>query len=109
MTVRQRQPRDVLHHSDQGTQYIAALWTAMQERRHWPSMGSVGDAYAKCHLRVVLRKPRVRAPRTAHIPHPRKARMAVFRYIEGWYNPRRSHTAVDYKLPASYEKLHSLG
>jgi putative transposase len=30
--------------------------------------------------------------------------MAVFRYIEGWYNPRRRHSALDYQSPISYEK-----
>jgi putative transposase len=32
--------------------------------------------------------------------------MAVFQYIEGWYNPRRRHSALDYRSPIDYEKLH---
>jgi putative transposase len=32
--------------------------------------------------------------------------MAVFQYIEGWYNPRRRHSALDYQSPINYEKLH---
>jgi putative transposase len=31
------------------------------------------------------------------------ARRAVFRYIEGWYNPRRRHSSLDYLSPAKYE------
>ncbi len=28
--------------------------------------------------------------------------MAVFRYIEGWFNPRRRHSALGYLPPAEY-------
>jgi putative transposase len=30
--------------------------------------------------------------------------MAVFDFIEGWYNPRRRHSALDYMSPAGYER-----
>jgi putative transposase len=33
--------------------------------------------------------------------------MAVFRYIEGWYNPHRRHSAVGYQSPSNYERQHS--
>jgi putative transposase len=32
-----------------------------------------------------------------------EARMAVFTFIEGWYNPRRRHSALDYLSPVDYE------
>ena len=32
-----------------------------------------------------------------------EARMAVFRFIEGWYNPRRRHSALGYLSPIDYE------
>lgn len=32
--------------------------------------------------------------------------MAVFDYIEGFYNPRRRHSALDYLSPINYEKKH---
>jgi putative transposase len=35
-----------------------------------------------------------------------EARLAVFEYIEGWYNPHRRHSALDYESPISYEKTH---
>jgi putative transposase len=32
--------------------------------------------------------------------------MAVFEFIEGWYNPRRRHSALEYESPISYERKH---
>ena len=33
-----------------------------------------------------------------------EARMAVFEFIEGWYNPRRRHSAIGYLSPVNYER-----
>ena len=32
-----------------------------------------------------------------------EARMAVFSYIEGWYNPARRHSGIGYLSPIAYE------
>ena len=32
-----------------------------------------------------------------------EARMAVFSYIEGWYNPARRHSGIRYLSPIAYE------
>jgi putative transposase len=46
MAVGQRRPRDVIHHSDQGSQYTSlAFGKRCKEAGVRPSMGSVGDAY----------------------------------------------------------------
>jgi putative transposase len=29
-------------------------------------------------------------------------------FVEGWYNPRRRHSALHYESPISYEKKHRL-
>jgi len=36
-----------------------------------------------------------------------EARSAVFDFIEGWYNPHRRHSALDYRSPINYERSHS--
>ena len=33
-----------------------------------------------------------------------EARLAIFEFIEGWYNPHRRHSALDYESPISYER-----
>ena len=34
-----------------------------------------------------------------------EARLAVFSYIEGFYNPQRRHSALGYRSPVEYEKM----
>src|SRR5450755_2072406 len=36
-----------------------------------------------------------------------EARMAVFDFIEGWYNPHRRHSALDYLSPIDYERAYA--
>ena len=36
----------------------------------------------------------------------KEARLAIFSYIEGWYNPHRRHSSIAYHAPMAYEKLH---
>ena len=41
-----------------------------------------------------------------HSARPRRveARLAVFDFIEGWYNPHRRHSALAYESPINYER-----
>ncbi len=104
MAVGQRRPKDVVHHSDQGSQYTSlAFGKRCSEAGVRPSMGSVGDAYdnAMCEsffstLEAELLSRRRFASQT-------EARMACFSYIEGWYNPVRLHSGLGYRSPMAYE------
>ena len=35
-----------------------------------------------------------------------EARLAIFEFIEGWYNPHRRHSAINYLSPIDYEKTY---
>jgi putative transposase len=37
-----------------------------------------------------------------------EARLSLFDYIEGWYNPRRIHSSLDYRSPMNYEEEYYL-
>lgn len=104
MAVFRRKPRGVVHHSDQGAQYTSiAFGLRCREAGVRPSMGSIGDCYddamcesfnatLECELLVKHRF-------TTH----REAELAVFDFIEGWYNPHRAtpHLAISPRRTSS--------
>ncbi len=109
MAVAQRQPVGVVHHSDHGTQYTSiAFGQRCQQAGVRPSMGTVGDAYdnALCESFFASLECEL-LDRYVFKAHA-EARMAIFRFIEGWYNPHRRHSALDYQSPINYERRHQV-
>lgn len=105
MALAQRKPDGVIHHSDQGSQYTSvAFGLRCKEAGVRPSMGSVGDAYdnAMCESFFATLECELIARRT--FQSKAEARMAIFAFIEGWYNPARRHSALGYQSPITYEK-----
>ncbi len=104
MAVSQRRPSNVIHHSDQGSQYTSlAFGKRCKEAGVRPSMGSVGDAYdnAMCEsfFATLVCEPLERR----RFASQAKARMACFSFIEGWYNPVRLDFSLGYRSPMAYE------
>ena len=92
-------------HSDRGTQYTSpAFGRRCREAGIAGSMGSVGDAYdnavaesffATLETELIDRHAwRTRAD----------ARLAVFDFIEAWYNPHRRHKFIGQLSPAEFER-----
>jgi putative transposase len=105
--VSQRQPSKVIHHSDRGTQYTSiAFGHRCQQAGVQPSMGSVGDAYDNALCESFFASLECELLDRKRFQTHAEARMAVFRYIEGWYNPHRRHSALDYQSPVNYERKH---
>lgn len=105
MAIGQRRPKNVIHHSDQGSQYTSvAFGLRCKEAKVRPSMGSVGDCYdnAMCESFFATLECELLARRKFKTKV--EARMAVFEFIEGWYNPGRRHSAIGYQSPINYEK-----
>jgi putative transposase len=67
-------------------------------------MGSVGDAYdnALCESFFATLECELLARR--RFASQTEARMAVFSYVEGWYNPVRLHSALGFRSPIAYEE-----
>jgi len=109
MAVRQRQPSTVIHHSDQGCQYTSlSFGLRCREVGVRPSMGSVGDAYDNAMCESFFATLECELIDRRRFQSLVEARMAVFDFIEGFYNPRRLHSALDYQSPAEYERNHQL-
>jgi len=105
MTFYDRITPAVLRRSVEFTQYTSITFgTRCREAGVRPSMGTVGDAYdnALCEsffatLECELLDRRRFATRA-------EAQLAVFEYLEGWYNPRRRHSALDDLSPIADER-----
>ena len=67
-------------------------------------MGSVGDAYdnAMCESFLATLECELLARR--RFASQAEARVAVFSFVEGWYNPVRPHSALGYRSPIDYEQ-----
>lgn len=105
MALTQRRPANVIHHSDQGCQYTSCAFgrrcAAMGVR---PSMGSVGDAYDNAMCESFFASLECELLDRHRFPTQAAARLAVFEYIEGWYNPHRRHSGLDNQSPVNYER-----
>lgn len=107
MAVTQRRPEAVIHHSDQGCQYTAIEFGRRCREAHVrPSMGSVGDCYDNAMCESFFATLECELLDRVTLQTPAEARTAVFDFIEGWYNPQRRHSALDYESPLGFEARH---
>jgi putative transposase len=107
MALGQRRPAAVIHHSDQGSQYTSiAFGQRCREAGVRPSMGSVGDCFDNAMCESFFATLECELIDRRRFKTQIEARMATFDFIEGWYNPRRRHSAIDYLSPIDYEKTY---
>jgi putative transposase len=107
MALQQRRPESVIHHSDQGSQYTSiAFGQRCKKMGVRPSMGTVGDAYDNAMAESFFATLECELIDRRTWQTKTEARLALFTYIEGWYNPRRRHSALGQTSPAMFEHRH---
>lgn len=107
MALWQRGPESVILHSDQGTQYTSiAFGLRCKKADVRPSMGSVGDAYDNALCESFFATLECELLDRERVRNQAEAKMAVFDFIEGWYNPHRRHSALDHQSPLNYARRH---
>jgi len=105
MALQTRRPTAVIHHSDQGCQYSSYVFTQRcRQAGVRVSMGAVGDAYDNAMAESFFATLECELIARRSWKTPAEARSAVFSWIEGWYNPRRLHSALGYLSPSEYER-----
>jgi putative transposase len=110
MATLQRQPESVIHHSDQGCQYTSiAFGKRCEQLGVRPSTGSVGDAYDNAMAESFFATLECELLDRTRFQTQAEARMAVFEWIEGWYNPQRRHSSIGYLSPSEFERRHEAG
>jgi putative transposase len=107
MAIGQRRPAAVIHHSDHGSQYTSiAFGQRCRDAGVRPSMGSVGDCFDNAMCESFFATLECELLDRRRFKTQVDARMAVFEFIEGWYNPHRRHSAINYLSPIDYEKAY---
>ena len=107
---RRQPPKGLLHHSDRGSQYVdddyvAALHAAGIER----SMSRAGNCYDNAAMESFWSTLKTDTGLDISIPASRRhAELAVFDYIETFYNPTRRHSSLGYLSPVAFENQQKL-
>jgi putative transposase len=105
MALGQRRPEAVIHHSDQGCQYTSIAFGARcKQAGVRPSMGSVGDCYDNAMCESFFATLECELLDRQRFLHQVQARMAIFAFIEGWYNSHRRHSSLGYLSPREFER-----
>ena len=108
MAIARRDPEDVIHHSDQGSQYTSLTFgKRCRDAGIALSMGSVGDCYDNAMAESFFASLECELLDQSSFRNHAEARAELFRYIEGWYNTHRRHSGIGYRSPANFEKSYA--
>jgi putative transposase len=106
MALGRRRPSGrLIHHSDRGSQYTSiAFRQRLAEAGIAASVGSVGDAYDNALAESFFASLESELIDRVSWPNRAAAKMAVFEYIEAFYNRRRRHSALGQLAPEEFER-----
>jgi transposase InsO family protein len=95
----------LIHHSDRGIQYAsAAFQRQLASRSITPSMSRKANPYDNALAESFVATLKTECFGGFIPPSKAVARLMLFQYIEGFYNPRRRHSALDYRSPLQFEQ-----
>jgi putative transposase len=94
----------LVHHSDRGCQYACGDYRGRLAAHGLTcSMSRSGDCYDNAAMESFWSTLKRELVHHADYRTRAEATSAIFEYVEGWYNRRRRHSALDYKSPEEYE------
>jgi putative transposase len=107
MAVQGRQPPpNLLHHSDQGSQYTSmAYQIRLLSANIQVSMSRVGNCYDNAVAESFFSTLKAECVTDRFVTRS-LARRTIFEYIEVWYNRQRLHSTLGYLSPADFELNH---
>ena len=102
---RRGRPRELLHHSDRGSQYACeAFQRLMAEHGVTCSLSRSGNVWDNAVMESFFSSLKVeRVDRKLYRTRD-QARADVSDYIERFYNPRRRHSTIGYLSPMEFEQ-----
>jgi len=110
MALRARRPgAGLVHHTDRGSQYTAASYrAALATPGVTVSMSRAGECLDNAMAERFFATLKVELIDTRTWPTRAAARLAIFEWIEVWYNRQRRHSALAYQAPVAHEECHML-
>ncbi len=105
MAVWRRRPEaGLVHHTDRGSQYTAlSFGKRLEEVGIVPSMGRTGSALDNAMAESFVSTLKAELVDRHRFSTREAARVAIFEYVEGFYNRTRRHSALGYESPIDYE------
>jgi putative transposase len=105
ISVRGPEP-GLIHHSDRGSQYCSYDYQRLLKAHGMiASMSGKGNCYDNAMVETVFKTIKSEMVWRTSFQTRRQAEMAIGRYIDGFYNPTRRHSALGYKSPITFEAI----
>lgn len=105
---RRGKPKELLHHSDQGSQYASeAFQRLLSDQGITCSMSRQGDVWDNSAMESFFSSLKMERVNRRQYRSRDEARADVFDYIERFYNPRRRHSTLGYLSPVAFEEATS--
>ncbi|MEP0963368.1 MAG: IS3 family transposase [Roseobacter sp.] len=98
-------PKGCIHHTDRGSQYCSHDYQRVLRQHGFKvSMSGKGNCYDNAAVETFFKTIKAELIWRHPWETRRKAEMAIFEYINGFYNPRRRHSALGWKSPVAFER-----
>lgn len=106
MAVQNRKPpKNLLHHSDRGSQYAGDLYRKLlADYNIIVSMSRTGNCYDNAVMESFFSTLKCDQVFAQNYQSRQEAKTDIFGYIEGFYNPVRRHSTLDYQSPVEFER-----
>jgi putative transposase len=102
---RRGKPVELLHHSDQGSQYTSEHFQELlKEQGITCSMSRAGEVWDNSAMESFFSSLKTERVARRVYRSREQARSDVFDYIERFYNPTRRHSTLGYVSPIQFEK-----
>jgi putative transposase len=102
--VMRRPPPGLVQHSDRGSQYCSAAYQRMlRDAGIASSMSGRGNCFDNSMVETVFKTLKAEMVWRTTFLSRQQAELALGQYIDGFYNPRRRHSALSYQSPCAFE------
>ena len=101
-------PKDVIVHSDRGSQYCSKRYQKLlKQNKLTCSMSRKGCCYDNAAMESFFHTLKVELVYCEFYVTRQQARQSIFEYIETYYNRQRRHSAIENQIPMQYELKNS--